>query len=124
MRAASTARRSASSLPISGRGAPAAHRDRDAGAHEVDLAAGDEVTGREQLVDRVGREHHDVERLAGLHARGGVDAADRFDRDALPRASLVGARQLGEHRLGRHRRDAADRVGARALNIRHPYMLT
>ena len=45
----------------------------------------------EQLVDRVASEHDDVERLAGLHARGGVDAADRLDHDIVPRADLVGA---------------------------------
>ena len=88
------------------------HRDRDARAREVDLAAGDEVLGGEQLVDGVGREHHDVERLAGLHAPGGVDAADGFDHDHVPRTGLVRVREVGEHGLRRHRRDAADRSRA------------
>ena len=69
------------------------HGDRDARAHEVDLAAGDEVAGGEQLVDRVGREHHDVERLAGLHARAAsTPPTDSITTMCRERASYAFAR--------------------------------
>ena len=124
VRAASTARRSASSLPISGRGAPARTATATPERARSTALPATRCPAASSLSIASRREHHDVERLAGLHARGGVDAADRLDRDHAARTRLVGARQLGEHGLGRHRRDAADRVGARALSIRHPYMLT
>ena len=92
VRAASTASRNASSVPMSGRGAPRAHRDRDGRAHQVGLAAGDDAAGRDQLVDRVGGQHHDVEALAGLHPLGRIDAADRFERD-LAAAALLARRR-------------------------------
>ena len=65
-----------------------AHRDGHAGVHQVDPAAGEDAAGGDQLVDRVGGQHHDVEGLAGLHAPGRIDAADRLDRDARARALL------------------------------------
>ena len=47
-----------------------AHGDRDGRVREIHCAAGREVAGRDQLLDGLARERHDVERLAGLHALG------------------------------------------------------
>ncbi len=70
---------------------PGAHGDGDGRMREIDRAAGREVAGREQLLDRVARERHDVERLAGLHAPDDLDAADRFQRDRLAGTRLESA---------------------------------
>ena len=58
----------------------------------------------------VGGERDHVERLAGAHALGGVDAADRLDGDAFARRRLVGFGELGEDPPRRHRGNAGDRL--------------
>jgi hypothetical protein len=59
------------------------HGDGHRGAHEVDPAAGDGRAGSHELLDRVGRQDHEIERLARSHAAGGIDAADRLDLHGL-----------------------------------------
>ena len=49
------------------------HRDRDARAHEVDAAARERVALRDELVDHVRREDHDVEAFARANAFRRVD---------------------------------------------------
>jgi hypothetical protein len=84
VRASTTAWRSAASLPISGRGAPARTAMATPERTRSTLLPANDTATRNELVDRVGGQDHDVERLAGLHAFRRIDSADRFDGDLGP----------------------------------------
>jgi len=79
--------------------------------HQVPLAAGHELARREQLVDGVGGEHHQIKRLVRHDALGGVHAAHRFDLHLHARTLFVGRHQIGQHLARGHGRNAADRPG-------------
>src|SRR4051812_38985210 len=62
------------------------HSDCNVGVQEIGLAVSQEATRRNELVDRIGGEHHDVERLAVLDSPGSFDTTDRFERYFAARA--------------------------------------
>jgi hypothetical protein len=85
-----------------GPGRPGAHGDGHAGAHQVHPAAGHDAAAVGHLLDGVGRQRDDVNRLAGRHAPGGIDTADGFDlylqRCGLPECGdQVGQQLAGGH---------------------------
>jgi hypothetical protein len=86
-----------------------AHRDGHRGGHPVHPAAGHHMPRSCQPVDRVLRQHDDIERLPGLDPPGRVHAPDRLDLDRNARTRLVGLGQFGQHQTGGHGRDAAKR---------------
>ena len=95
-----------------------AHRNRNARPHQVDLAAGNDTAARDELVDRIGGQDHDVERLARLHAFRRVDSADRFDGDIGLGLRTIELRELGQYGPRRHGRDAGDAHGCPALTAK------
>ena len=61
-----------------------AHRDGHAGMHQVGPAAGHRAARGQQLVDGVGRQHHQIEGLARFDAPRGIDAAHRLEAHSMP----------------------------------------
>ena len=84
-----------------------AHRDRDGGARQIGLAAGNDPARRDELVDRLGGQHHDVERLAVLHSPGGLDTAHRFERD-FAAGVPPGVGHIGQDLARGHRGDTGE----------------
>lgn len=84
------------------------HCDRHSRTHQVGLAAGDCASRREQPVDGIAGQYHDVERLTGLDAFGRIHATHRleFSRDAA--LSPIGVGQLSQHPPRCHRRNTRD----------------
>ena len=64
--AARSARLSASGEPMSGLWRALAHRDADAGAGEIDAAAGDDLAMLDEVLDRLGGEDGEVAARAGF----------------------------------------------------------
>ena len=91
-----------------------APRDGDARAREIGLAAGEHLSRRDELVDRVGGQHDDVELLAVVHPPGGLDAAHRVERDRGAAAPCPDVGHPGQDLAGGHRGDAGER-GAHGL---------
>jgi hypothetical protein len=83
---------------------PPAHRHRDGRARQIGLAAGDNPARRDELVDRLGGQHHDVELLAGLHSLGRVNTAHRFERE-FASAEPPGVGHIGQDLACGHRGD-------------------
>ena len=70
--------------------------------------AGPQAAGGRQAGHRVGGQDDEVDRLAGLDATGGIDAADRFEADLQAVRGGVGGGQLGQQHAGGHRGNAGE----------------
>ncbi|BCG00319.1 hypothetical protein PPGU19_048870 [Paraburkholderia sp. PGU19] len=73
-------------------------------ARNTDAASRDDVTVALQSIDRIGRKNDNIETLAFLNASGRFNAANRHNRNVLPRHSLVRLRELRQNMTRSHRR--------------------
>ena len=84
---------------------PRAHGNGHAGLHEIHAASGPHLAIRDQLVDRIARQHHHIDRFAGLHALGHIHPARGFGGHGLSGGLAKSGRERVQHFTSGHRRN-------------------